>query len=399
MGVSLLFRSSCRRVFPRFLSTTALITESSETPLNISPLVKSLVKEQNKDVLVTRFNEISSISAHFRCKGDIYLTIINRLIAAGRKDAIFKILEAQKLTPGITNEWFAQRIISLYGKAKMADEAESTFYQLPSLNCPRSVLSLNALLHAFNEAREYQRTVDALNSIPLTKECEEIVPDVYSYTVAIHAMCSMGDIEAAVEQLGIMETKEVEPNVVTYCTIMSGYYRHGRTEDAEKIWERMMVKNCSPDVKCYNAKLRALCFVNRISEAEELIKVMRNNGLKPDTFSYTCLITGHCKAGTLEDANKVFEEMQKRECQPNRATFGALIPKLCEAGRFGQARRFCNDCIHRKVVLKKEILQAVADGLAETDKVGARQLVQFAWASRMHSKETLKMPPSCDDDV
>ncbi|KMZ59703.1 putative Pentatricopeptide repeat-containing protein [Zostera marina] len=399
--MSLLFRSSCRRIFPRLLSTTTTTatTNTSEASSNLSTMVRSLFREQDNDVLVARFNEFSSTSYHFRCKSEVYHIIIRRLASAGRKDSISKILEAQKLIPDVkTHQGFAGRIISLYGKAKMADEAESTFYQLP-----RTVQSFNTLLSAFNDAGEPQRAIDALNSIPLSKDCEEIVPDIYSYNIFMHAMCLKSDMEAAVEYLDTMETKQVEPNVVTYCTIMSGYYRHGRIEDAEKVWEIMKVKNCSPDVKCYNSKIKALCSAseNRISEAEELIEVMKNTGLEPNGYSYTCLIIYHCKAGVLKNAKKVFEEMRKRNCEPNRITYEALIPKLCEAEEFGPALKLCNLSVHKRLGVSAEVLQAVADGLAGHNNVDeAKKLVKFAWSSSTpkYSGENLKMPPACLTD-
>ncbi|KMZ74922.1 putative Pentatricopeptide repeat-containing protein [Zostera marina] len=390
--------SSSRRFPPRFLSVTAGTEVSSETSsFKITPLVKSILREKDNDVLVARFNEISSTSVHFRCKGEVYLTIIRRLAEADRKDAISKILEAQKLTPGMTNEGFAIRIISLYGKAKMADEAESTFHQLPSLNCPLTVRSFNNLLSAFNDAGEYQRTIDAFKSIPLTKDLESIVPDMYSYTIMMHAMCLMGDMEAAEEYLSIMENKEMKPNVATYCTIMNGYYRKGRIEDGEKIWKMMKVKKCRPDFKCYNVKIRALCSLNKVSEAEKLLKVMKNNGIEPTAYSYTCLVINHCKAGSLADAKKVFEEMQKRECDLNRGTYEALIPKLCEAGELDLALKLCNGSIQKRCFINPETVQAVADKLAEQDdKVWlARRLVNFAWSSPRFSMTNLKMPPTC----
>lgn len=396
MVVAFLSRFSCRRVFPRFLSISAGMEVTSEaSSFRIGPVVRSILREQDNDVLVTRFNEISSTSVHFRCMGEVYLVIIRRLAVAGRKDAISKILEAQKLIPEVkTHEGFAVRIISLYGKAKMADEAESTFYELPI-----TVRSFNTLLSAFNDAGEPQRAVDALNSIPLTKECEALVPDVYSYNILMHAMCLMDDMDAAVEYLGTMETKQLEPNAITYCTIMSGYYRHGQIEDAEKVWEMMRAKNCSPDVKCYNSKIKALCSENRISEAEEIIKVMKNTGLEPNEYSYTCLVVYHCRAGVLRDAKKVFDEMRKGNCEPNRIAYEALIPKLCEAGEFGPALKLCNHSVHKRLGVSTEVLQAVADGLAEHDNVDeAKKLVKFAWSSPKYSRDNLKMPPTCLSD-
>ncbi|KAL0318910.1 UNVERIFIED_CONTAM: Pentatricopeptide repeat-containing protein, mitochondrial [Sesamum angustifolium] len=128
--------SLCRRLRTLFLQkpTSATAVETSSGEKRIQNLANQFKKKSN--------------FRPFRGQRLVYKTTVRRLAKGGHFSYIHEILDHQKVYPDIKDEHFTARLICLYGKAKMLDHALQLFDEMPELNCPRTVLSLNALMAA-----------------------------------------------------------------------------------------------------------------------------------------------------------------------------------------------------------------------------------------------------------
>ncbi|KAJ4982319.1 hypothetical protein NE237_033156 [Protea cynaroides] len=91
-------------------------------------------------------------------------------------DYVEEILEDQKKNDDISKEGFAIRIISLYGKSGMFDQAYQTFDQLPEPKCQRTVKSFDALLTACVDTSTFDKAELLFCELP---SCLSIQPNLY----------------------------------------------------------------------------------------------------------------------------------------------------------------------------------------------------------------------------
>ncbi|XP_043724529.1 pentatricopeptide repeat-containing protein At1g55890, mitochondrial-like [Telopea speciosissima] len=382
--------SSLSRLLCRRFCTASSATSVASTPLNT--IVIDLFKERNFKTLVNKFKK-SSESYRFRCKHRIYEVTIRRLALAKRFSCIEEILEDQKRYDDICSEGFAIRLISLYGKSGMFNQASQTFDQLPELKCQRTVKSFNALLTACVDSKNFDKAEPLFRELPSSLS---IQPDLYSYNIMIRAYCEMGSLDSALSVLDEMEKSGVSPNLITFNILLNAFYEKNRFSDGETIWAKMENNNLVPDIRSFNAKLRGLVLVGKKSEVVELVKELETKGPKPDIHSFNALIKGLCNDGDLEVAMRIHRELSKRGLIPNRSTFQTLVPCLCEKGDLDLALKLCRESLNRQCLLHAELLQTVVDGLVKKLKFdGAKKLVELGRA-KGYSESSLKMPSNAE---
>ncbi|KAJ6808921.1 pentatricopeptide repeat-containing protein-like, mitochondrial [Iris pallida] len=393
-----------RRLLSTLFSTTPTPTPTTTTspspkpnPNHRSPHTKTLnetindlFNERSLPKLVSLFKSSSS-SYRFRCRHKIYSSAVARLAAAKRPSAVEEIIEHQKqFREDFRTEGFGVRLISLYGKAGMADQAERMFGDLPGLGSPRTVKSFNALLTAFADCGEFERLEAACRRL---QDAEgDIRMNGISYNILIKSLCSRGKLDEAFETLDIMEKNGIPPCLVSYNTLLNAFYGNNRFSDAENIWDRMKKENIKPDTMSFNTKLRGLVSAGKTLEAADLVGELKIHGLKPDTHSFTALIKGYLTDGNIEEAKKVYMDLTQNDCAPNKGTFAVMLPKLCDAGELDFALKLCNESMSRKRYADAEVVQRVVDELVKASRVEeAEKLVELGRANEFPKKK-LKMP-------
>ncbi|XP_052200991.1 pentatricopeptide repeat-containing protein At3g13160, mitochondrial-like [Diospyros lotus] len=376
--------SSLHRLLYRTFSSLSTKTQSNPDP--IKSLSTDLYKEHNLKKLVQKFKKFSEFD-RFRTKTGIYESTVHRLASAKRFRWIEEILEDQKKYRDISREGFAVRLISLYGKSGMFDQASKVFDEMPEHKCDQTVKSFNALLGACVNSRKFDKVDGYFRELP---EKLAVKPDAVSYNTVIKAYCEMGSLDMAVSMVDEMEKKGLEPDLITFNTLLGAFYRNGRFPEGEKIWARME-KNVVPDIRSYNAKLVGLVSEKKMSEAVGLVEELGARGLKADVFSYSALIRGYCKDGNLEEVKRWFEVLAKGDCHPDRATFGAVIQFACEKDDLEWAFELCKDIFDRRCLVDGAVLQLVVDGLVKESKIeDAKKLVQLG-KSNNYSRYKLKL--------
>ncbi|CAI0468033.1 unnamed protein product [Linum tenue] len=85
----------------------------------------------------------------------VYLNTFRRLATHGEFSMIEEIVEHQKKFKDITRGKFVSRLIVICGRVGMFKQARKLFDELPGINCPRTVYSLNALLSACIDSEKW----------------------------------------------------------------------------------------------------------------------------------------------------------------------------------------------------------------------------------------------------
>ncbi|XVE51211.1 hypothetical protein DITRI_Ditri02bG0021500 [Diplodiscus trichospermus] len=354
------------RVLRRTFSTTP-----SRQSVTVRKIADDLYKERDLKFLVQKFMK-SCEHDRFRNRNGIYEMIVHRLATAGRFKWIEEILEDQKkYIDFFYKEGFAARLIHLYGKCGMFEQAYKVFDEMPK----RGLLSFNALMGACVNAKKYDKLNGFFRELPKKLS---IQPDLVSYNTVIKAFCEMGSFDSASLMLDEMQKKGVEPDLITFNTLLYEFFKNGKFVDGEKIWGKMMEKNVEPDIRSYNAKLLGLVSEKRMEEALNIVEEMRTRGVKLDVFTFNYMIRGFINEGKLEEAKEWYGQIAKNGCAPDKQTFAMLVPFLCEKGDSRFAIEVCKDIFAKKKLVGAESLQRVVDELVKASMIeDAKQLVEL----------------------
>ncbi|XP_075523180.1 small ribosomal subunit protein mL103 (rPPR7)-like [Primulina tabacum] len=328
------------------------------------------------EYLVDRFKKKSN-STNFRRNRLAYKITVNRLARVHRFSSIHDILNHQKQYPDITDEHFAARLISLYGESRMFDHALQLFDEMPDLNCPRSVLSFNALLAACIASKEFDKFSELFREIPRKLSIE---PDIISYNTMIKAFCEVGSMDAAVSLLDEIEKNGIEPNLITFHILLGSFYK-GDAENfskAETFWSLMQEKEVVLDVRSYNSRLHGMMRQKRVSEALDVLKEMEERGLQPNHYSYNVMIKGFVDEGNLKEAKKWYASMIGNGYMADFFTHATLIPFACSKNDVDFAHELCIKSVDMKRPVSNGLMQKVADALFEQSEAEkAKELLKL----------------------
>ncbi|KAK7252222.1 hypothetical protein RIF29_36026 [Crotalaria pallida] len=376
----------------RFCTVTQEAAATTTTTVtNIKSISQSLYKEQNFKRLVDKFKKASDID-RFRTKHGIYSTTVRRLAVAKCFNWVEDILEHQKRYSDISKEGFNTRLITLYGKSGMYQNARKVFDEMPQRNCARTVLSFNALLAAYLHSKKFDSVQRLFNELPKELNVE---PDLVSYNTALKALCEMGSFDSALSLIREMEKKGVKPDLITFNTMLDQLYSKGRFKDGEKMWNLWNQKGAEgvePDIRSYNARLVGLALEKRTGEAVEFIEEMKKKGVKPDVFSINAMIKGFVNEGNVDEAKKWYGEIGSSSFDPDKTTFATLVPLLCEKGDLKTAIEVCKEIFNIHCLVDVSLLQLVVDKLlSESMTSEAKEIVELGKTNR-YCRYKLNLP-------
>ncbi|KAF5728988.1 putative pentatricopeptide repeat-containing protein [Tripterygium wilfordii] len=345
--------------------------------------------EQHLRKMVEKYKKLSE-TPKFRSHRDRYMNVVRRFASANMPSLVHEFLEHQKKVDVITDEEFTAHFIFLYGRCKMFDHARTLFDEMPQLNCPRTVRSLNSLLSACVNSREFQKIEEIFRELAPKLGIE---PDRVSYNTLVNAFCEMGALDSVLSVVDEMEKKGIQPDVITFNTLLHAFYWSGRFADGEKMWDLMESKDIVPNVRSYNARMRGLVSEDRLQEAIGMFDEMKSKGVQPDSITYNAVIRKFCQDKNLEEAKNWYHKLRENDCDPDRVTYVTLVPFLSENGEFDMALEMCKEILKRGLNVQPTLFQHVVDGLIEESRIeDARVLVKLARSNHHVRYYKLKMP-------
>ncbi|KAL4186181.1 hypothetical protein AMTRI_Chr09g12930 [Amborella trichopoda] len=355
--------------------TSATLSENTDTlTFNVARRKLRYTSEPSK--VIDIFNSVQELNgvAGARAVRDL---VVRRLVKSQRFSDIETLLENQKKHPHAKVERFLSDVILAYGRAKMADQAIKTFYQMDELGCPRTVSSFNVLLTALKDSEKFDRVTELFDEIP-TKF--GISPDHFSYSIFLKSLCDSGSPDKAYEKLKEMNEKGITVTNISYTTLIDGFYKKKKPEEAEKIWDEMVKNGCSLDTPAYNAKLIYIANHGKPEEALKLLGEMEASNVKPDALSYNFLLMCYLKNGEKEEAKKVYEEMasNSKGCYPNQMTYRIFMRYLVQKKDYDLALEVCKESIRRRKAPKFQTVSDLIKGLVKNSKEEeAKQVIKM----------------------
>lgn len=357
----------------RFFSA---VTAAAATTSQPRPSLITLVNDERDPKFITEKFKKACQAEWFRKNIAVYERTVRRLAAAKKFEWIEEILEEQNKYPNMSKEGFVARIINLYGRVGMFENAQKVFDEMPEKNCKRTVLSFNALLNACVNSKKFDLIEGLFKELPGKLSIE---PDVASYNTLIKGLCGKGSFTEAVALIDEIENKGLIPDHITFNILLHESYTKGKFEEGEKIWARMVEKNVKRDIRSYNARLLGLATEMKSDEMVNLFDELKVNGIKPDVFTFTAMIKGCVGEGKLDEAITWYKEIEKNGLRPMKFIFTSLLPAMCKAGDLESAYELCKEIFSKRLLVDGAILQEVVDELVKGSKQDeAEEIVELA---------------------
>lgn len=297
---------------------------------------------------------------------------VARLAGAQRFDYIEHLLEHQKTLPQGRREGFIVRIIMLYGKAGMTENAIRTFYDMHLYGCRRTVKSFNAALRVLTQLHDLRAIEDFVREVPSKFD---IQLDIFSVNIVVKAFCDMGDLDKAYLIMVEMGKMGISPDVITYTTLMSAFYKHNRYEIGNGLWNLMVLRGCLPNLATFNVRIQYLVCKRRAWEANRVMSLMRTLGIAPDEVTFNLMIKGFCQAEYFDMAKRVYSAFRSRGYKPNAKIYQTMIHYLCKEGDFGVAYTMCKDSMQKNWFPSVDTIYELLEGLKKSGKLGKAEAI------------------------
>ncbi|KAK4373941.1 hypothetical protein RND71_004618 [Anisodus tanguticus] len=370
----------------------------------ISPLRLSSLLRQQKDPKIALQLFLNpnpkNTKIPFRYSPLCYDLIISKLGKAKLFNQMEQILNQLKHDTQISlNEVVFCNIITFYGRSHLPEKALRIFTEIPSFRCYRSIKSVNTLLNALLNCKQYDKISEMLKNFEIYG-----TPDVCTFNILMNACCSSGDLGNAREVFDEMRKRGVQPNVVSFGTLINGLCANGELDEAfrmKKIMERdfkmkgnafvyvalikgvckvddlnaayklkdeMLRKKVELDSAVYSTLISAYFRVGRKDEVYGLLNEMEKNGCKCDKVTFNALMHGYCQEKDLDSAFRVLDEMEVKGCKPDVISCNVIIRGLCNDGKLREASELLDDMPRRRCKPDVVSYRIYFDGLCKAMK-------------------------------
>ncbi|XP_059277864.1 putative pentatricopeptide repeat-containing protein At1g53330 [Lycium ferocissimum] len=232
-------------------------------------------------------------------------------------------------------------VITFYGRSHLSEKALLMFKEIPSFRCYRSIKSVNTLLNALLNCKEYIKIGEML------KNFEKYgTPDVCTFNILMKMCCNRGDLRNARQVFDEMCKRGITPNVVTFGTLINGLCANGELNEAfrmKRVMERdFKLKGTNAFV--YVALIKGLC---KVDDLLGYIDEMEGKGCKPDVISCNVIIRGLCDDGKLREASELLDDMPRRRCKPDVVSYRIYLDGLCKAMKFKEAAVILHEMVFK----------------------------------------------------
>ncbi|KAJ4765213.1 Pentatricopeptide repeat-containing protein [Rhynchospora pubera] len=172
----------------------------------------------------------------------------------------------------------------------------------------------------------------------------QFTPDIWSFNIVLKAMCTLGDMNSALELLDEMRKLGYSPDIVTYNTLVNGLCKANQVNKAYSFLKRLRLKGLVvPNVITFTSVISSYCKLGKMNDARKVFDEMLHSGIKPNRVTYNVLIDGYGKNGDIHSACMMYDRMMHGGCPADIITITSLINGYCMNNQLDQAMRLWNE--------------------------------------------------------
>ncbi|XP_031248665.1 pentatricopeptide repeat-containing protein At1g09820-like [Pistacia vera] len=173
----------------------------------------------------------------------IYNTLlIDLFLKANVKDAR-NLVGKTRLNGVLPNSWTYNIFIDGLCKKGCVFEVVEMLNTLVNNKFAISLESLNSLVDGLCKIGRFKIAWDLFQDFSL---CENLVPNIVTYSILINGLCKTGQLEKANKLLSYMEEKGCAPNVVTFTMLIFGFLKNNEIPKVVDLLRKMAKRNVKP---------------------------------------------------------------------------------------------------------------------------------------------------------
>ncbi|KAK4413314.1 putative pentatricopeptide repeat-containing protein [Sesamum alatum] len=231
------------------------------------------------------------------------------------------------LTCSLSSAFLSARLISVYAKLSLLDDARKVFDTSPE-DCFFSSLFWNSMLRAYVSGLNYG------NAVELYRQMRElnVQPDGFGFPLIIRACAMRGDVRLCkivhchVVQMGFANNMHVSNE------LMGMYGEIGRTEVALQVFDRMPLRSRVS----WNVMVSGYAKNYDSDGAFAMLCRMENEGWDPNSVTWTSLISSFARCGLGEKTWEFFVLMKRKGVDATAESIAVVISVCTEMPNKGE---------------------------------------------------------------
>ncbi|XP_016476853.1 pentatricopeptide repeat-containing protein At5g19020, mitochondrial-like [Nicotiana tabacum] len=292
---------------PKWVSSSAQKTPSSQTPLNHQPHLQ-ITKKQKPNY------EFSLVSAFKSCSTDSCITQGQQLHSLVLKSGLE------------SNIYILNSLITFYVKCGLVADAKTIFDTCTRLD----VVSCNIMLCGYVKFGLLVEARVVFDKMP-ERNC-------VSYTTMIMGLVQKGYWSEAIWGFRDMRYFGVGPNEVTMVNVISAYLHYGGVEAGKMLHGLVLKVGVMDFVHVSTNLLHLYCLSGCLKDASMLFNEMPQKNV----VSWNVMLNGYTKAGLVDLSREVFEQIADKDV----VSWGTIIDGYLQVGRLSEAVRMYSEMLY-----------------------------------------------------
>ncbi|KAG0502818.1 hypothetical protein HPP92_002890 [Vanilla planifolia] len=173
---------------------------------------------------------------------------------------------------------------------------------------------------------------DARSLVSFFMQLSSAYSSLVTYSIKINALCKIGNVDLALQQLDEMIHKGINPTAPIYDSVIGSLSRAGRLNEADLVFNNMLKAGVLPDEVVYTTLIKSYCESRKAVQACRLFDQMIRRGLLPSSRTYGALINGFIKKNMFRNACHFLDMMLKDGFVPNIFLYTKLVNQFSKKG-------------------------------------------------------------------
>eukprot|EP00252_Welwitschia_mirabilis_P022438 TRINITY_DN6069_c0_g1_i1.p1 TRINITY_DN6069_c0_g1~~TRINITY_DN6069_c0_g1_i1.p1 ORF type:complete len:414 (-),score=21.21 TRINITY_DN6069_c0_g1_i1:145-1386(-) len=346
------------------LSFSANASENDREPKSLeSSKVLSFIRHETNPRALLQYFERYAENPSFRQNLKAYEVATRKLAVAKAPDFVEEIVEKLLDADKPCTEQEVIHVMILYGRAAMPYHVIRTFEKLEHLGISPTIRIFNTLLASLVESRNPSKALDFFHRA----DDFGITKNVVSFNIAMNALCSAADYNAAIELLKSMKDSECEPTSISYYTILDSVYNDSKIEKEKKNeLLDLLIESCNSEAISYSLRIRRFCKEMRVRESRNLFDLAVSKNLVLDRQTVDSLIIALCKDEQIEEAMRIFDLYRERgSCAQ---CYNVLTRCLIKEGQFERAVQLFEEMLQKNWVPDSATVNVLLRYLLDSNK-------------------------------
>nr|CAD1833404.1 unnamed protein product [Ananas comosus var. bracteatus] len=199
------------------------------------------------------------------------------------------------------------KIIHIYGKHNLLDNAENAYHAMKSRGFTCDQVILTVLIDLYSKAGDFIRAKEVFEEIKLLG----FSPDKRAYGSMVMAYVRANMLDCAENLIKEMEAQEVYAGKEVYKALLRAYSTIGDSNGAQRVFDAIQFAGIVPDTKLCALLVNAYCVAGESDKARSVLENMRSARLKPCDRCVSLMLSAYENENNLETTLAFLIELEE----------------------------------------------------------------------------------------